>query len=111
MSKNKVFTGQRDKRIEVVKYTKTRNDLREVVEAEVSVGFFWASLQDLSQNETIEGKVIHVINRAYTMLYNESVSSGGDHMVVKDEGKVFQVYHVEEIGRKSQLLLKCKVRE
>lgn len=109
--KKKVFTGQRDRRIEVVKYTKTRNALQEVVVVPVTVGFFWANLKDLSQNEDIEGKLIHIINRIYTIVYHSEVKTEGEHMVVRDEGKEFQIYHVEELGRRAQLLLKCKVRE
>ncbi len=111
MANDQVFTGQRDRKIEIVKFTKTKNAINEVATAEVSVGFFWAAMKDISGNENEEGKVIHLINRTYTIPYVAEVKTGGDHMVVKDEGSLFQVYHVQELGRKAQLLLKVKVRE
>jgi len=68
-------------------------------------------MEDLSGNEDEEGKVIHIVNRTYTIPYLAAIRDNGENMVVKDEGKEFRIYYVQELGRKMQLLLKCTVRE
>ena len=109
--KNRAYVGQRDRKVEVVEYTSTKNALNEDVKTESSIGFFYAKMVDLSGAEDEEGKVIHIVNRTYTIAFLNAIRVRGENMVVKDEGQEFKIYYVQEIGRKMQLLLKCTVRE
>ena len=109
--KNRAYAGNRDRKVEVVKYTTIKNALNEDVPTESSIGFFYSKMVDLSGNEDEEGKVMHIINRSYTIPYLSEINADGENMVVKDDGKEFRIYYVQEIGRNMQLLLKCVVRE
>ncbi len=107
MEKGRVYAGQRNRRVEIEKFTTAKNALNEDVKTPVSVGFFWAAMEDLTGDEQEEGKVIYVVNRSYTILFNQEVKDDGEEMTLKDEGKDWQIFYVKEIGRKVQLTLKC----
>jgi head-tail adaptor len=107
----RAFAGQRDIRVEIVKYTTVKNNINEDVKNVASVGFFYARVEDLSGSETTDGKVMHIINRIYTVPYNTEVHAKGEHMVVKDGPREYRIYYVQEVGRKEQLKLKCTNRE
>lgn len=109
--KNRAYAGNRDKRVEVVKYISTKNALNEDEKTAVSLGNFWANMVDLSGNEDEEGKVIHIINRVYIIPYHPEIKTDGENMVIIDESKEFRIYYVKEIERKMQLELKCTLRE
>tara|TARA_B100000768_G_scaffold46545_2_gene45345 strand:+ start:6399 stop:6740 length:342 start_codon:yes stop_codon:yes gene_type:complete len=113
MTKNnkRAYAGTRNTRIEIVGFTTVKNALNEDINTEVSKGFFYALLNDLSGAEDVEGKIIHIIKRTYTILYNTDIQNNGENMIIKDNGKEFRVYYVQEIGKNLQLLLKCTVRE
>lgn len=111
-NKNKrVYAGNRDTRIEIVGFTTVKNAINEDVKTEVSKGFFYSKLEDLSGAEDIEGKIIHIIKRTYTIPYNSEISNDGENMIIKDNSKEFRIYYVEKIGRNLQLILKCTIRE
>ncbi len=107
MSVKRSYAGQRDRRVQVVRVSNTKDAIGGAVGSSESIGFFWASMQDLSGVEDEEGKVLHIVNRTYTIPYLTIVKTSGEEMEVIDEGENFKIYHVQEIGRKHQLLLKC----
>lgn len=109
--KNRAYAGNRNRRIEIVEYTTIKNELGEDKKTPVSVGIFYAKMDDLSGNEGAEGKIIHIVNRTYTIPYIQAIRDNGENMVIKDLDKEFRVYYVQEIGSRLQLLLKCTVRE
>lgn len=109
MEVKRVATGQRDQRVEIVEYTTVKNAINEDVKTEVSIGFFRAAMKDVSGKEDEEGKVIYLIDRTYTIPYQSDIKTRGEQMVLKHEGKEWQIYHVVELGRRDQLLLQCTV--
>lgn len=111
MEAKRAYTGQRNKRIQIVEYTTTKDALGAPVKTPVSIGYFFAAMNDLSGRETEEGKVVYVIDRTYTIPYQSDIKLRGEQMVLKDDDQDFQIYHVAELGRKSQLILKCTVRK
>jgi len=113
MSKERATVGQRQRRVEIVKFVDTKNVLNEDVRAEESMGFFYSKMEDLSGSVTDEGKVIHIINRTYAIPYQKEIKANGEQMVLIDtqEDKEYSIYYVKEVGRKEQLILKCSIRE
>lgn len=109
--KKRAFVGQRGVRVEIVKYITEKNAINEDVKTTVSLGLFWARVEDLSGSETTEGKVMHIINRIYTVPFNAELQAKGEHMVVIDGVREYRIYYVQEVGRREQLKLKCTNRE
>lgn len=105
------YSGQRDQRVQIVEYTTTKNSIGEPVKSETSIGWFRARMKDVSGRETEEGKVVYIIDRIYTIPYQSDIKARGEKMVLKHEGQDFEIYHVQEVGRKAQLMLKCTVRK
>lgn len=107
----KAFAGKRDRRVEIFSFTTTKNTFNEDVETPVSEGVFWAALTDLSGSEQEEGKIIHLSLRGYNIVYNPQVDQNGTLMELHDQGKAYRIIHVDRIGRREQLFLKCEIRE
>lgn len=110
-NKKRAYAGNRDTRIEIIGFTTVKNAINEDVKTEVSKGFFYAKVEDQSGSEDLEGKIIHVIKRNYIIPYKSEIKNDGENMIVKDDGKEFRVFYVQQIGRNLQLLLKTTVRE
>ncbi|MFD1292636.1 head-tail adaptor protein [Lutibacter holmesii] len=71
----------------------------------------WAYLDDVSGNESVDGKVIALNVRKYTVRYNEEILTEGDKMVIVDADGSYNIHSIEQLGRKTYLVLKCSKRE
>jgi len=107
----KPFIGQLDRKIEIVQVTTNLNDLHEDVPTETKVFEPYAKMEDVSGGEEVEGKVIHLVDRKYTIRYRQEIALLGHEMILKDAGQSFRIEHVKQIGRKSYLELICKRNE
>lgn len=99
------FIGQMDRLISVEQMSKTQNASGEEVVSWSAVASPWAYMQDISGNEEVEGKVVHLISRRYTIRYNSTIAATGNEMRVVDGSDTFNVYHVKPLGRKKHLQL------
>jgi len=111
LSKKVAHIGQMDRRVELIKYDKTITDTGERTKIEVSLGFVWSKLQDVSGTEEIEGKVISLSVRRYIIRWRNDVVQSGVTFYIKDEDGEYNVHSVEHQGRKEYLVLKSSKRE
>lgn len=102
------FIGQMDRLISIVELVKTRNSTGEEETTNSVVAIPYAQMTDVSGNEDIEGKVRHLINRTYIIRYNPTVKAKANALVIIDESKKYDVYHIKEIGRKKYLEILVK---
>ena len=109
----KPFIGQKDRKIEVIELVKTRDALMAEVttETENVISTPWAYMQESGGGELEQGKILHLVDRSYTIRYNAIVREKSNQLVVVDRGKRYQVIHVIEIGRKDHLEIRVKLYE
>jgi hypothetical protein len=105
----KPFIGKMDKLVHVVLYEKTRDDAGGVITQEIEVCSPFAYMKEVSGEEDPDGKLRHLVNRTYTVRYNPKLLIKTTQLYLKDDCKVFEVYHIKEIGRKSHLEILCKL--
>lgn len=97
------YIGELDRLISIVVLDVTKNSTGEEETTDVVISSPYAKMEDLSGDEAIEGKVVHLFNRKYTVRYNPAIKNGGTQMVLIDEGERFNISHIKEIGRKKYL--------
>lgn len=102
------FIGQMDRKIEIVKFVSTRNSTNEKEVTQEVIATPWACMDDVSGNEDIEGKIRYLVNKKFTIRYNQTVSNLRNQLGVNFEGKLYDVINVVEIGRRSHLQLIVK---
>lgn len=102
------FIGQMDRVVTIVKFINTRNSTgeKEVTQEVISNPF--AHMEDVSGTEDVEGKVRYLVNKKFTIRYNPIVNDLKNQLGLLDEGKLYDVINVIEIGRKSHLRLIVK---
>lgn len=103
----KPFIGQMNRKIAIVELAKnqTTTGSEKTTDATICEPYAW--MQDNSGGEDVEGKVIHLINRSYTIRVNADVKSKGTKLIVIDEERRFEIVHIKEIG-KTHLEILCK---
>lgn len=99
------FIGQMDQKIKVFEFTRTQNAVGEDKEVKVLLASPFAYVEDVGGGESIDGKILHSINRSYTIRYNKEIARSGVHYIVEDSGVEFHITHVIPIGRKRFLKL------
>lgn len=102
------FIGQMDRLISIVELVKTRNSTGEEETTNSVVANPYAQMNDVSGNEDVEGKVRHLINRTYMIRYNANVKAKANALVIIDDSKKYDVYHIKEVGRKKYLEILVK---
>lgn len=107
----KTFIGQMDRMIQLVQNTKSQTETGAEVSTPTVVSECWAAMKDLSGGEEVEGKVIHLVSRTYTIWFNPVIKEKGTALVLMDEGRKFEILHTIEIGRKQYLELRVKLYE
>jgi SPP1 family predicted phage head-tail adaptor len=104
----KPFIGQMDRKISIVKFVSIRNSTGEKEVTQEVIANPWARMEDVSGGEDVEGKVRYMVNKRFTIRYNQTVNDLKNQLVVSFEGKLFNVVNVVEIGRKTHLQLIVK---
>ncbi len=106
--KTSPFIGQMDRKITVVAKAITRDTTGGEEFTESTICEPYAYLSEQNGNEDVEGKVIHLINRSYTIRYRSDVMAVATQLVVIENGQRYDIYHVRELGRKKHLELLVK---
>lgn len=107
---DKPFIGQLNRKITIVSLTIDRTATGGEKTNEVTVCEPYAMMNDGSGNEDVEGRVIHLMNRSYTIRKRDDVNLNSTRLVLIDRGQRFEIYHVKEIGR-THLEILCKAYE
>lgn len=104
---DKPFIGAMNRKITIIEKSINQTSTGSEKTTEVTICEPYAAMKDNSGSEDVEGKVIHLINRSYTIRTNADVKSKGSKLIVIDEEKRFEIFHIKEIG-KTHLELLCK---
>lgn len=107
----KPFIGQLDRLVSIIEITNVLNSINESKPTEEVVFSPYAKMEDVSGGEQEEGKVIHLVDRKYTIRYRAEIATKGHEMLLDDNGEKFKIKHVKQIGRKSFLELICERNE
>jgi head-tail adaptor len=102
------FIGQMDRKVQIVKVVATRNSTNEKEVTPEVIAEPWANMIDISGSEDVEGKIRYLVNKKFTIRYNQIVNNLKNQLGVLYEGKLYNVINVIEIGRKSHLQLIVK---
>lgn len=94
-----------DKPIQVVKLVKAADLAGGIKTTEELVSEVFAAMDDLSGNETVEGKVMHIVKRSYTIRHDDDIAVNGKNYIVKDGAVKFKILNVAELGRECFLVL------
>lgn len=105
------YIGQLDRKIQVVTETMTRATTGEEKPVDAVVIQPYAFMEEQHGDEDVEGKVIHLIDRKYTIRYHSDVLVNGAKYYVKDGGIKYTITHIKEIGRHQYLQLLVKRSE
>lgn len=105
------FIAQMDRKIAIYEITANDSDIGRNGESETLFCEPYAMLTEISGNESVDGKVFHLIDRTYTIRYRREISERGNEMILKDGNETFKITHVKLIGRRSHLVLNCSRNE
>lgn len=105
---DKPYIGQMDRKVSIVKFVATRNSTneKEVAQEVIATPFAW--MQDVSGGEDVEGKIRYLVNKKFTIRYNQTVNELKNQLGLLFEGKLYDVVNVVELGRKEHLQLIVK---
>jgi len=109
---NSVKIGQLNRAVILKKITTVVSSTGEETKTEVEFkNPLWAQLDDVTGNESEDGKVISLNVRKYTIRYNDEIATEGEKMVITDFDGTYNIHSIALIGRKDYLTLKCSKRE
>lgn len=101
------FAGELDKQIQVYKVEFVPDELSDHKPVDVLVCNARAKLQDLSSSQEVEGAVVSVMNRSYTIRRNPEIATGGLKMHIVHNGVTYGIQSIKEIDRSHlQLIVK-----
>ena len=110
--KTSVKIGQLNRAVILKKITTVTSTTGSEKETEVDfINPLWAALDDVSGNESEDGKVMYLNVRKYIIRYNEEVLTEGEKMLITDIDGTYNINSIGQIGFKSYLTLKCSKRE
>ena len=109
---DKINIGSLDVRISIYKKeVSSTTTTGETIKADVLLKETWASRYDKSSNEEEEGKIYLVAVREYVIRYNSEIVQDGETMFIRDVDGDYNIYGIEQIGRKDYLRLNAVKRE
>ncbi|WP_060872878.1 phage head completion protein [Myroides odoratus] len=107
MAVRKPYIGQMDRKIVVYESIKTQNDIGEAKKEKKKIAECWARVDTDTGSEKVEGNVRHLINKSFTIRFNQVIFERGNEFVIEDNKQFYNITHVAEIGRRSHLQLIC----
>lgn len=105
------FIGQLDRRIAVYRRIEIQNEIGEQVSEDEKLFNAFAKLDEVTGGEQLEGKILHHIERKYTVRYRKEIVQESNELFVRDGVVNYEIKHVREIGRKAFLELICFLYE
>lgn len=109
---NQPYIGQLDARISIIEETDVTSSTGEKTHTESTLATVWAKIDDVSGTEDVEGKVLALNVRKYTIRYNpDVVAKQINTLVVDDAGEKYNIHSTAFIGRKEFMQLKCSKKE
>lgn len=101
-----VHAGQLDRKVELYKYTTTKNDAGDTIQVETFVANLYAKRDDSPGSEDDDdGRVIGLGNVAFTMRLRKDIFTEIQSYMVQDFDGLFQVYSIELTGQKNSFMI------
>ena len=109
---NKTYIGELNERVVLNEIVTTKSPTtNEKLKTEVAFKTVWGKIDDVSGNESIDGRVIALNVRKYTIRYSEEIYLKSATLLIEAIDGTYNVNSVELLGRKQFLILKCSKRE
>jgi len=108
---NETQIGQLDRRVTIKQLQTITEPTGEKINTEVVFKILWAKLEDVSGNESEQGKIVALNVRKYTIRYNKQILLEGEKLLVEDIDGVYNINSVVQEGFKEYLTLRCSKRE
>ena len=100
-----VHAGQLDRKVQLYKYTTTKNDAGDTIQAETFVANLYAKRDDSPGSEDDDdGRVIGLGNAAFTIRMRKDILTDLQSYYIKDLDGLFQIYSVEITGQQHRFL-------
>lgn len=107
-----IYIGQLDTRITIIQRERTTSSTGEKTVKDIELGAVWAKVEDVNSSEDIEGKIIALNVRLYTIRYDPAlVTKQITDLYINHNNEQFNIHSVAYIGRKQHIQLKCSKRE
>lgn len=112
MGLDQIYIGQLDTRIEIfLSSNAVASSTGETQKNDVSVGECQARVEDNGGEEEEDGKIYYSASKTFVTRYIQEVQEDGERMFVRLNGKDYDIYSVEVVGRNRFLKLKATKRE
>jgi hypothetical protein len=105
------YIGQMDRKVSILKTVKVQTTTGSTKPVEQLVIKCAAMLAEKGGDEQLEGKIINVVNREYTIRFNSDILAKGKDYILQDALIKYRILHVAELGRRRFLTLKVTVNE
>lgn len=103
--------GKLDRRITLQRATVTRDEYNEPVEAWGDIATVWASYEPIRDGERFRaGERAAELSARFQIRYSSTVADLGPEDRLTFEGKVYEIVHVKEIGRREGLEITTTAR-
>lgn len=99
------YVGQLDRKIKIFGTISTQNSIGEEESVKSLICEPWASMNEVSGGEEVEGKILHRTTRKFVVRYRKEIKQLSNKLILEYDGVEYNVTHVKELGRKSFLEL------
>lgn len=109
---NNIYIGQLDVRISIIEEDHTTSGTGEKTITESNLANAWAKVDDISGSEALDGKVIALNVRKYTIRYNPVIAAKQiNTLLVDHDGEKYNIHSTALIGRKEFMVLRCSKKD
>lgn len=107
-----IYIGNMDRRISVIMKVATKGTTGAEVFVNTTVATVWAYRKSASSDKELDDKVVALNVFEYLVRWHEAIAAENiQALFIDDDGVEYEIYGVEEVGRKQFLRLKCERRE
>lgn len=112
MANDVTYIGKMDHRIQFVKLVKTKGSTGAEVKTESIVATVWSEKKTAASDKVLDEKVV-AMNVVQWMIrwHPDIVSENVQSLIIRNGTDEFEIYGVEEIGRRQFLRVKTQYRE
>ncbi|XRE42217.1 hypothetical protein ACIVBQ_000421 [Tenacibaculum discolor] len=113
MQQDKTFIGELNERITIKSVVKIKSPTSGAPTSTMQVlKNCWSKVKDVSGTEEVEGRIVYVNTKEFTVRYDERLTGTGAHEKEIDyEGETYNIIDVSKIGRKRYLAVKGVKRD
>lgn len=103
--------GKLDRRIQILRASKTTNSLNEEIETWPVLTTVWAAKRDVSDGERMRAQEVEAeITTRFTLRWSSAVADVNPKDRVLYAGKTYDIFSVKEIGRRDGIEITATAR-